>query len=69
MKKDERGVGLAVVTRALVFFFSIDAIGNGRKKQKMKKAESGVGLAVVNRGLVFFFFHLMPLAIEEIYKR
>ena len=54
MKKAERGVGLAVVNRDLVFFFFLIAIGDGRKIQKMKKAERGVGLAVFNRDLVFF---------------
>ena len=69
MKKAERGVGLAVVNRDLVFFFSLIAIGDGRKLQKMKKAERGVGLAVVNRDLVFFFSFNCHLAMEENYKR
>ena len=55
IKKAERGVGLAVVNRDLVFFFLLMPFGDGRKLQKMKKAERGVGLAVVNRDLVFFF--------------
>ena len=37
-------------------FFSLIAIGDGRKIQKMKKAERGVGLAVVNRDLVISDF-------------
>ena len=35
MKKAERGVGLAVVNRDLVFFFSLIAIGDGRKKKSL----------------------------------
>ena len=55
MKKAERGVGLAVVNRDLVFFFSFNAIWPWKKLQKMKKTERSVGLAVVNRDLVLFF--------------
>ena len=38
MKKAERGVGVAVFNRDLVFFISLIAIGDGRKIQKLKKA-------------------------------
>ena len=55
MKKAERGVGLAVVNRDLVFFFSFNAIWRWKKITKDEKAERGVGLAVVNRDLVFCF--------------
>ena len=55
MKKAERGVGLAVVNRDLVFFFSLIAIWRWKKFTKDEKAERGVGLAVVNRDWSSFF--------------
>ena len=69
MKKAERGVGLAVVNRDLVFFFSLMPFGHGRKLQKMKNAERGVRLAVVNRDLVFFFSLNANWPWKENYKR
>ena len=68
MKNAERGVGLAVVNRDLVFFFSFNCHLAMEENYK-RCAERGVGLAVVNRDLVFFFSFNCHLAMEENYKR